>query len=219
MSTEHEGEVPEYGADPTAQFEAFRTRQADDREQQETQAAYTFPPEYAVAPEAFFAPSGPAGPMGPPQGDTGSRRMRSVLVFAGAVLVACVLGLGAWLAFGSSGPSADASSTGTTTTPAATATGGTTSKRALTFRVTIVSVGSDSFTGTVPTNGESVTVTLTSKTRFGTKAHPLTRDALTVGETVIVRGRRIGTNTVTATVVAANVTASADASGTAGAAT
>jgi hypothetical protein len=216
---------PEYGADPgaepTARFDAFRARQADEREQQrqETQGSYTFPPEYAADPDSVFMP--PMAAAAPPGGGGRGRgrRTRSVLIFVGAVLVACVLGLGAWLAFGSSISSTNTASTGAAATPtvAATGTASGTAKRSLTFRVTIVSLGSGSFTGTVPANGEPVTVTLTSKTRFGTTAHAFSQADLSVGETVIVRGRRTGTDAITATEVAANVAKTAKSTATAGA--
>ena len=230
MPTEGQNEVPnegqgpeygsgygaEYGAEPTAQFDAFRARQAEERAQQqrETHTAYTFPPEYAADPGAVFIPPMPAAPPG--NGGRG-RKTRSLLIFAGAVLVACVLGLGAWLAFSSSGSSTDTAATGpaATATAAPTGTAADAAKRALTFRVTIASVGSDSFTGKVPADGDSVTVTVTSATRFGTKAHAFSQSDLTVGETVIVRGKRTGTDTITATEVAANVAKTAKPKSTA----
>lgn len=194
-SDENEG-----GVDPTGQFDAFRARQADERAQQETQGAYAFPPEYAAAPEPVFYPM--RQPPAPP-----ASRTRSVLIFVGAVLVAGVLGLGAWLAFGSSSSPAAAASGGTSASASASPTSS--PKRALTFRVTIVSVGTDSFTGTVLANGEPVTVTLTAKTRFGTKAQAFSRSELRAGELVAVRGKRTGTDTVTATDVAQAVRSSA----------
>jgi hypothetical protein len=233
MSTENEGQEPEhdsgYGpeyADPTAQFDAFRARQAREREQQqqETQAAYTFPPEYAADPDAVFVP--PTPPMLPPfpgndDGNGGRpRKTRSLLIFGGVVLVVCVMGLGAWLAFGSSSSSTNTASANAPATAAVPPTGAATdpAKRALTFRVTIASLGSDSFTGTVPAIGDSVTVTITSETRFGTKAHAFSQSDLTVGETVIVRGRRTGTATITASEVAANVAKTTSTATAAGAA-
>jgi len=201
MSMENEG------PDSTARFDAFQAQQPDGFEQQE-QPTYTFPPEYAADPNAVFEQ--PVSAV-PPPGDGGGRS-RSLLIVAGAVLVVCVLGLGAWLALDSSGSTANAAAT-SVGAPAATATGTgkAAAKRALTFRVTIASVGPASFTGTAHADGGSVTVTLTAKTRFGTKAHAFGRAELTVGETVIVRGRRTGTDAITATEVAANVTASASA--------
>lgn len=205
------------GSEPTAQFDAFRARQQEERAEQATQGAYTFPPEYAAGPDTVFVPPLPTAP---PPGTGGlGRPTRSVLIFAGAVVVACLLGLGAWMAFGSSSPSADASSTGAgaAASPTATATGSSTgsAKRALTFRVTIQSLSTDSFTGTVLANGDQITVTITANTRFGTKAHALTRTDLNVGETVIVRGKRTGTDAVTASAVEANVAKSPSASASA----
>jgi len=229
MSMENEGADPTDPTDPTGLFDAFRARQADDREQQETQAGYgypapepqagyTFPPEYtqhAADPDAAYVPPLPSEP---PTGGGIGDRLRSMVIFAAALLVAGALGLGAWLAFDSSSPSANTASTGTAGIPTPAATGTGTAARALTFRVTIASVGAASFTGTALANGEPVTVTLTAKTRFGTKAHAFTRGDLTVGETVIVRGRRTGTDTITATEVAANVADPKKSSATASAA-
>ncbi|HTJ67352.1 MAG TPA: hypothetical protein VL551_07485 [Actinospica sp.] len=194
-----ENESPD--GEPTGMFDAFRARQADERAQQaqqETQTAYSFPPEYAAAPEPVFYPTQPPAPP--------ANRTRSVLIFVGAVLVAGVLGLGAWLAFGSSGTPVASAAAGTSASPSATSTG---KRSALEFRVTIVSVGSDSFTGTVLATGQSVTVTLTDKTRFGTKARPFSKTGLQVGELVGVRGKRTGADTVTATVVTQAVQSSA----------
>lgn len=230
MSSENEGGQPPYGdlgAEPTAQFDAFRARRADELEQQageETQTAYVFPAEYAADPGAALPPPPAPGPFTPLGTESGGRRegagnrWRSLAIFGGAVVVAAALGLGAWAAFGSSGPSASASSSGAT--PAGTATTGKDAgkhTKALTFRVTIESVGADSFTGKALADGKTVTVTLTDKTHFGTKAHPFSRSSLTPGETVIVRGKRTGTDTITATVVAANVDATSSASASAGA--
>ena len=184
--------------DPTGQFDAFRARQADERAQQETQAAYAFPQEYAAQPEAVFYPTQPPAPP--------ANRMRSVLILVGAVLVAGVLGLGAWLAFGSSStPAASASAPTTSASPTPTSS----AKHALTFRLTIVSVGTDSFTGTVLATGQPVTVKLTAKTRYGTKAHTFSKTDLRVGEVVAVRGKRTGTDTITAAEVAQTVASTA----------
>lgn len=234
MSSHNEGDE-EFGAEPTAQFDAFRARRDDDRAQQETQSAYVFPEEYAAGPEQVFPPQeapmpqygdyGQEPPM-PPYGDYGAgmpvpdapkRKWRSIAVFGGAVLVAGALGVGVWAAFDSGSPSTGNTSAGTTATGSATAgatnSAGKRAKDVLTFRVTIASIGADSFTGTVLANDENVTVDITAKTHFGTKAHAFDRADLAVGETVIVRGHRTGTSTVTATVVAANTTASTAAGG------
>ena len=104
-SDENEGGT----ADPTGQFDAFRARQAEERAQQETQSAVQRVRVPAGvrgrSPEAVFYPTQPVLPAP-------ANRTRSALIFAGAVLVAGgVLGLGAWLAFGSSStPAASASS-------------------------------------------------------------------------------------------------------------
>ena len=237
MSTENQGEVPdgeeEYWTEPTAQFDAFRARRDDDRTQQETQSAYVFPEEYAADPNAVFPPQQPPippygdgygpGPGGQDGGGPGNPRQkwRSVAIFGGAVLVAAALGLGVWAAFDSGGSSttgsASAAGATATSTATSTATAGKHAKNELTFRVTIAAVGADSFTGTVLANGDTVTVVLNSKTHFGTKAHPFERAELSVGETVIVRGHRTGTDKVTATTVAENVASSSAPTGDAAA--
>jgi hypothetical protein len=244
MSSENEGGLPpsagEPGAEPTSQIDAFRARRAEEREQQETQTTYTFPPEYAADPGSALPPAEPNEPAAPPFGETyggpaygaapggrfgASSRWRSVAIFAGAVLVAGVLGLGAWAAFGSSGPSSAAAAGGTATATAAgdgagagtrAGTGADKRTKVLTFRVTIQSVGADAFTGSLVADGAKVTVALTDKTRYGTRARPFSRGDLTAGETVLVRGRRTGPDTVTATIVAANTDASALATDDAG---
>jgi hypothetical protein len=235
MSTENEGAGPggeygepqpgqygaeEYGAEPTVQFDAFRARRADERSQQETQSGYVFPEEYAADPNTVF-PQQPPMPPGPPFGGYGPEagpggapggrhKWRSMAIFGGAVVVAAALGVGVWAAFDSGSPSTGNTAAGSTATSTASpgATGKHDKSGALTFRVTIASIGADSFTGTVLANGDEVTVKLTSKTKFGTKAHPFAEADLSVGETVIVRGRRTGADEVTAGTVAANTTAS-----------
>ena len=182
--------------DPTGQFDAFRARQAEERAQQEAQGAYVFPQEYEAQAEptgvyptqtAFAAPAAPK-----------PNRMRSALIFVGAVTVAGVIGLGAWLAFGSSSTPA-ASTTASGVTASSSASPKSTAKRAGTaFRVTIVSVGTDSFTGTVYSTGQTVTVTLDAATRYGTKTHPFSRTDLRAGVMVTVRGKRTSTDTITA---------------------
>jgi hypothetical protein len=195
------------GSEPTARFDTFWARRRDERAEQETQGAYIFPPEYTVSPGTAFVSPQPL-PTPPGSSDRGTRT-RSALIFAGAAASVCVLGLGAWLALGSSGSSADASSTGAgaTALPTSAATGNAAgdAKHALTFRVTIKSLSTDSFSGTALANGDPITVTIDANTRFGTKAHALSFGTLSVGETVIVRGRRTGADAVTATEVAANV--------------
>jgi hypothetical protein len=211
----------EPGTEPIGQFDAFRARQAEERGQQETQTNYTFPPEYAADPNALRPPTEPlplpfAAPyVAAPGGRLGTgRKWRSAAIFGGAAVLACAVGFGAWAAFGSSGPASSNTSADGTATAKATATGTATGKKAkaLSFRVAIRSVGADSFSGTVPATGETVTIALTENTQYGTKAHPFSQDELTAGEIVLVHGRRSGTDTVTATVVAADNGASASAS-------
>ena len=67
-------------------------------------------------------------------------------------------------------------------------------------RVKITQIGTGSFSG-MEVKGTAVTVDYDAKTRFGTKAHPLTSADLQVGMTVTVAGPLQG-DTITATVVA-----------------
>jgi hypothetical protein len=203
--------------DTIGQFDAFRARQAEERAQQEAEGAYVFPREYEAPaeggytfPQEYEARAEPTGvyptqavfaaPSAPK-----SNRTRSVLIFVGAVALAGVIGLGAWLAFGSSStPAASTTASGATASPSASPTS--TERHAGTaFRVTIVSVGADSFTGTVFSTGRTVTVTLGAATRYGTKTHPFRRTDLKAGVMVIVRGKRTSTDTVTATDVTETV--------------
>jgi hypothetical protein len=206
VSSQNEGEQPDYaGADPLSQFDAFRARQADDRAQQETQSAYSFPPEYAADPAALAPPEPPAGYGRGPGTTKGAGRLRSVAIFGAAVALAAGIGIGAYAAFGSSGPAASTASGGTPSpTPAAvtpTATPAAKHGRTVTVRVVIESIGPDSFTGRLVATGQPVTVRLEGSTRFGTAAHPFSRAGLSVGETVLVRGRRTADATLAATLV------------------
>lgn len=201
MSSQSEGEQPDQAPDPLEQFDAFRARQADDRAQQQTQGSYSFPPEYAADPPGQSGPA-PAAPGGRVRGSGG--RLRSIVILGGAVVLAVAVGFGAYAAVGSSGPAANVTTSGGgTPTPGAAATATSAAKhgRAVDVRVVIESIGTDSFTGHLVATGEEVTVQLDGTTRFGTAAHPFSRGQLSVGETVLVRGRRSAADTLSATVV------------------
>ncbi|MBR7836510.1 hypothetical protein KDL01_24745 [Actinospica durhamensis] len=230
MSSRNEGEEPEYAADPTRQFDAFRARQADDRAQQETQSPYVFPDEYAADPAAVFPEGavypdesfGPGTPEfgGQPDpgagggsaggarwggGPGGGGRLRSVAIFAGVAVLAIGVGFGAYEAFGSSGSTANvtAGSTATPAAPAATPSVANATKhgRVVEVRVVIESIGTDSITGHLVATGEPVTVEFDASTHFGTTAHPFSSGQLSIGETVVVRGRRTAADILTATIV------------------
>jgi hypothetical protein len=198
VSSQNEGEQPSRDPDSLGSFDAFRARQADDRAQQQTQGPYAFPPEYAVDPPEHLPPA-----QAPREG--GGRRLRSIAVFAGAVVLAVAVGFGAYEAVGSSGPAANVTTGAGASTPQAAATGTATPAgkrgRAVDVLVVIESIGADSFTGHIVSTGEHVTVQLGASTRFGTVARPFSRDQLSVGETVGVRGRRSAADTLAATVV------------------
>ncbi|WP_034269641.1 hypothetical protein [Actinospica robiniae] len=206
MSSQNEGEQPDPAPEPWGAFDAFRARRADDRAQQETQGAYSFPPEYAADPPSPTAsgpvdPSAPAVPGGRGNGSGG--RLRSIAVLAGAAALAVAVGFGAYEAVGSSGPAANTTTSGAAPTPGAVATATAAAKlgRAVDVRVVIESIGSGSFTGHLLATGEHVTVQLGATTRFGALAHPFSREQLKVGETVLVRGRRSAADVLAATVV------------------
>lgn len=228
MSEENEGGATGNESEPTAQFDAFRARQEDDREQQgeQTQTGYGFPAEYNAEPTASFPPvagneayeqpfavgggygEAPTGPIQSVMGGGGNRK-RSIAIMAGAVVLACGVGFGIYAAVGSSGSSSNTASA--SATPSASSTAGKHGKDNLTFRVVVVAVGAQSFTGTMIADGKSVTVEFSVKTHFGTKAHPFSKDQLEPGEHVEVRGRRTATGTVDAGYVAQLVDASAPA--------
>ncbi|MEZ0114144.1 hypothetical protein ABH920_008178 [Catenulispora sp. EB89] len=87
--------------------------------------------------------------------------------------------------------------------PGAGATTGVTGRRAKApklARIKITQIGTGSFSG-LEAKGKAVTVDYGAKTRFGTKARPLTSADLQVGMTVTVAGPLQG-DTITATVVA-----------------
>ena len=201
MSSQSEGEQPDQVPDPLSGFDAFRARQADDRAQQRTQGAYSFPPEYAADPPAYLppAPAAPAAPIGRGRGG----RLRSVVVFGGAAVLAVAVGFAGYEAVGSSGPAASTATGGAAPTPDAVATATAAAKhgRTVDVRVVIESIGADSFTGHLVATGEHVTVQLDPTTRFGAAVHPFSREQLQVGETVLVRGRRSAADVLAATVV------------------
>lgn len=131
-------------------------------------------------------------------------RLRSVAVLGGAaILVAGVVG-GVYAATRSSDSPAAATSpsVAASATPSASAGAlkGTKNGKALTARLTVTSVGSDSFTGTTAA-GRTVTVQVTQSTKFGTAARPFDRSQLVTGAVVDVRVRRESDGTLTATVI------------------
>ena len=103
----------------------------------------------------------------------------------------------------SSNTAAAAPATDQSQTPDAAPTTGKTGKHAKApkaAKITITQVGAGSFTGTEGKDGKTVTVDYDAKTKFGSKAHPLTSGALQVGMTVSVAGTRQG-DTITASLV------------------
>jgi hypothetical protein len=133
------------------------------------------------------------------------------------VLLACGAGFGAYEAFGSSAPASSVSAGGDPT-PTPTSTAAATKARVVTVRVVIDGIGADGFTGRLVSTGQEVTVRLDGSTRYGTTAHPYSQAQLAVGETVVVRARRTGTDTLTATLVVGSSAGSAGSNGAAGSA-
>jgi hypothetical protein len=207
--------------EPLAAFEAFRPSTV--KEQAPTEP---FPAEYlseptAVLPTAQAEPAGRygAGDAGYGAGPTGAGQMhgrkRSLLIFGGVAVLAIGLGAGAYAIAQPSGGQASASSPAVSATPTPAASNGAKSGKAMTARLTVTTVGTDSFIATTP-NGTAVTVRILPTTRFGTAARPFTRGQLVAGADVVARLRREANGTVVAMVIAAG-TAAASASASAGA--
>ena len=159
-----------------------------------------YPP---VDPPYFAYPPEP-DPVAPPL-DRHSRT-RSVAIIAAIVLLVCGIGAGAYAALNSS--SSDQPTVAATNpaagTAAGTAAGGTKAARKArklqTAKVTITSFNGQTLTGTTA-SGTAITVDITSATKYGTAAHPLTSGDLAVGDVVIVRGSRVSAGTYDATVI------------------
>lgn len=195
---EHEPDSEATGAvDP---FDAFRERRAQERAQQEPFAPLAPPPyeQYTqvVAPMPFDE-SAQRAPR---------RRLRSAIVFGGAAVLAAGIGAGVWAA---SGGAPAAASAGTPSASAPASPGSKAAKagkagKAVNARITVTTVGSDSFTGTTA-HGETVVVHIATTTRFGTAARPFTRAQLVPGAKVVARLRKGPGGTVTATVIASEI--------------
>jgi hypothetical protein len=222
--------------EPLAAFEAFRPQGA--KEQAPTEP---FPAEYLSEPTAVLptAQAEPAGEYGavddgyaaafpPPlpapafeyaaEAPTGAGhargRKRSLLIFGSVAVLVVGLGAGAYAITQPSGGQTSASSPAVTATPTPGALNGAKSGRITTARLTVTTVGTDSFTATAA-NGTAVTVRILPTTRFGTAARPFTRGQLVAGADVVARLRREANGTLVATVIAAGA-ASASATASAG---
>lgn len=158
------------------------------------------PPYFAYPPSddsADLDPTDPTDPTVPPPAN--QHRTRSLVIIAGALLLVCAVTAGIYAAM-SSPP--DAQSTQSATAAGAPAPGVTSAAhrgrgKVETARVTITAVNGDTLTGTTA-SGVSITIDLTSDTRLGTKARPLTPGQLAAGDVVIVRGQRTDAGTYTA---------------------
>lgn len=191
-------------------FGSFRARRAQERAQREP-----FPRQYAgeaatpleytqVTPPPFEpVPIAPV-PVAP------RRRLRPAFVVGGILALVVGLGAGVWAATGSSaGSSAGSSSPAAAGAPSASAPASPGSKpakggRVITARLTVTSIGTDSFTAT-NARGETLVVQLTPATRFGTAKRPFDRSQLVPGAVVTARLRDASGGTAVATVIVAAV--------------
>ncbi len=215
--SDHEERDP-YGETQSAPdpFDAFRARREQERAEQE---------QFAVLPEsepdaqeyaAALPPLAPPPPppaheqytqLAPPPFDETApraprRRLRSAIVFGGVAALVIGVGAGVWAATSSSGGSPAAAPAGTPSASAPASPGAKATKgKAVTARLTVTSVGSDSFSATT-VRGETVVVHITSATRFGTAARPFTRAQLVPGAEIFARLRKETDGTVVATVIA-----------------
>ena len=216
--------------DPLGPFDAFRARRAQEQAANEPFPGNYTQPEYSqdepYVPEQYDDPQYEAPQYEATQYEAGQYtqpvpvtqsevaggrhgRLRSAAVLAGvAVLVAGVVG-GVYAATQSSGSPAAATSPGTiasttasaSPTPSAGASKGAKSGKATIARLTVTSVGADSFTGTTAA-GQSVSVQITQTTKFGTATRPFAREQLVQGAVVYARLRHEADGTVVATVIA-----------------
>ena len=175
---------------------------------------YNIPPEGAGAPAPGYEgyqPGYEQQPYGAPQKPGFKQRLTRLGPLKLAVLGAAgviVLGGAAWgttAALQSSGSSSNTAAAPATDQSQAPGGGATTGgrkhgKAPKLARVKITQVGNGSFTGTEG-NGKTVTVDYGAQTKFGTKARPLTSDALKAGMSVAVAGTSQG-DTITATNIA-----------------
>lgn len=182
-------------------FDAFRARRAQERAEQEPfpdLAAPTYEQYTQVAAPVAFDESAERPPH---------RRLRSAIVFGGVVALATAIGAGVWAFTNSSGGASAAASAGTTPSSSAPASPGSEAAKAgkaVNARITVTTVGSDSFTGTTA-RGETVVVHITATTRFGTAARPFTRAQLVPGATIVTRLRKDADGSLVAAVIASEI--------------
>lgn len=220
-------------------FDAFRARRAEERAEQERssvpQQGEPDPQAYAAAaypaldppleppPYEQYTQVAPPPPFGEPMPRAPRRRLRSAIVFGGVAVLVVGVGAGVWAVTDSGGsPAATSAGTPSVSAPASPGSKAGKAAKAATVKLTVTSVGADSFTGTTA-HGVTVVVHITSATRFGTAARPFTRAQLVTGAEVVARVRKEADGTLVATVVAAPKPAasgepSASASSSAGAA-
>lgn len=138
-----------------------------------------------------------------PDGGRERGRLRSIAVLAGAAVLVAGVVFGVYEATKpSSGQPAAASPAVTASrSPSAGASKGAKNGRATLARLTVTSVGADSFTATTA-DGRTVSVQIKPTTKFGTAARPFARSQLVPGAVVYARLRHEADGSVVATVIA-----------------
>jgi hypothetical protein len=133
-------------------------------------------------------------------------KTRSAVVFGAVAVLAAGLGVGLYAATQSSGGNPAASPAVTTSAnpanPAAGPSKGAKAGKVLTARLTVTTVGTDSFTGKTA-NGTAMALRIVEGTKFGTPTRPFSRPELVPGAVVYVRYRHGTNGDDIATVIAA----------------
>jgi hypothetical protein len=145
-------------------------------------------------------------------GPGGRGRVRSVGALALAAVIVAGVAFGIYAAVGGSPStgSAAAAAPATSVTPNPVDTMRGKPGRTVTAKVTILSMGADSFRARTA-DGETVTVAFGARTRFGIAGRPFTRAQLAPGTTLYVRGVRVGADGIAATILAGSDPAAAAA--------
>jgi hypothetical protein len=175
---------------------------------------YPPPPAPALTQSFEYAEPAPMYP-GEPAG-AGRGRLRSAMVFGGIAVLVVALGVGVYAATRPSGgqPTAATPPATASAAPSVGASKAAKTGKALTARLTVTTVGTDSFTATTA-SGTAVSVKIAAGTKFGTAARPFTRSQLVPGAVVFARLRREANGSVVATVIAAGTAVKASASASA----
>lgn len=166
--------------------------------------------QYESEPTTMLPPGpGYAQPMpAMPSDARGRGRLRSAAALAGAVALVAGVVFGVYEATKPSGsasaagsPAVSASPDPSNPDPSAGASKGAKNGKATLARLTVTSVGTDSFTATAA-DGGTVSVQIKPTTKFGTAARPFARSQLVPGAVVYARLRHEADGSVVATVIA-----------------